>query len=367
MRVIKLLFVFGIAADLVILLCCTVSWLFEPGDRIYDFLFDRSAVQYVTLFAFALAMTLLGCRFIRHVRSMREVRRIQYAKDPGAMPDSPLSNHIGTLADTLARYDAGVALSHAERFTQRQHEDIQQAYDAINFLVCSLPALGLFGTMLGLSGALSAAFSKANLGPDSIQTFISSLGTALDTTVLALACAMVAGPTAWLLNRMEKLLHQQRIAVIHAVSGLNRFNHQLNAVHPASSRGTQDLDAAEILRDELQASVAGNMTEITSRFDECLGRLEDLARMSMEHSVQSDSKDVQMVNRSNLAEAVTSSLNEAMQHIKDMIVTHNTEAINTVSSVLNRFTGALDERIPRELIISYSRNGVCGTELNHVT
>lgn len=367
MRVIKPLFVFGIAADLVILLCCVVSWLFEPRDRIYDFLFDRSAVQYVTLFAFALAMTLLGYRFIRYVRLKREVRRIQYGKDRRAMPDSPLSDHISTLGDTLARYGAGVALSHAERFTQRQHEDIEHAYDVINFLVCSLPALGLFGTMLGLSGALSAAFSKGSLGSDSIQIFVSSLGTALDTTVLALACAMVASPTVWLLNRMDKLLHQQQIAVVHAVSGLDRFNHQLNTVRPASSRDTWDLDVAETLRAEVQASVVGNMTEITSRFDECLGRLEDIARMSMECSAQSDSEDVQGVNRANLVEAVTSCLDEAMRHIKNMIVTHNTEAVNTIASVLNRFTKALDERIPRELIISYSRNGVCGAELNHVT
>ncbi len=467
MRIMKPLFVFGIAADSVILLCCAVSWRFDPGDRIHDFLFDRSAVQYVTLFSFALAMTLIGYRFIRYVRSKREVRKIQYCKDWRKISDSPLNNHISTLRDTLARHGGRVALSHAERFAQQQQEDCQRACDVINFLVCSLPALGLFGTMLGLSGALSAAFSKGSFGSDSIQTFVGSLGTALDTTVLALVCAMVAGSTAWLLNRKEKLLHQQQTAVIHAVSGLDGFNLQLNADRPASSRDTRDLDIAETVTAEVQASVAQNMTEITSTFEGSLGRLEELVRVGFERSVQreaghdqeadavaavqainsyldqamariaelitthnsettrtiasainrfaeameasnvvdtvraelrasmgenmteitsrlqehlgsleelicatlkrSDQREPEGANEASeevLVRALTSCLDEAMERVGELIITHNGDAIKHVTSALNRFAGAIDERIPRELVISYSRNG--NGELNHV-
>jgi biopolymer transport protein ExbB/TolQ len=301
---------------------------------------------------------------IRYVRSKREVHRIQRCKDWKEIGDSPLNNHIEKVRDMLARDDAEVAFSHAECFAQRQREDTQRAYDVINFLVCSLPALGLFGTMLGLSGALSAAFSEGSLGSDSIKTFVSSLGTALDTTVLALGCAMVAGSTAWLLNRMENLLLQQQTAVIHAVSGLDGFNLQLNADRPASSRDTRDLDIAETVRTEVQALLAENVAKITSRFDGCLEGLEELARMSVERSAQSNSIDGQGINRANLAEAITSCLDNAMERIGELIITHNGDAIKNVTSALNRFAGAIDERIPRELVISYNRNG--DGELNHV-
>lgn len=157
MRVIKSLFTFGIAADLVILLYCAVSRMFKPGDRIHDFLFDHSAVQYVTLFTFALVVTLLGYRLIRHLCSTRELSKIRRIGQRGTIPDSPLGRHIRTWKDTLTRHGTGAALALAERFTKEQEKGTQQGYEVINFPVCSLPALGLFGTMLGLSSALSRA------------------------------------------------------------------------------------------------------------------------------------------------------------------------------------------------------------------
>ena len=460
MRVLKPLFILGIAADLVIMFCCGVSWLFVKGDWIYDFIFYRSFVQFVTLFVFSLAMTLISCRFIRYFRSKRDVRRIQRCKDWKEIGDSPLSNHIEEVTDTLARHGARAAFSHVERFAQQQQEEAQRANDVINFLLCSLPALGLFGTMLGLSSALSAAFSKGNFGSDSIQMFVKSLGTALDTTVLALICSLVAGSTIWLLNRLEKIFYQQQTTIIHAVSGLDRFNLQLNAIQTASSRSTGNLDAAETARTEEQAFLSENVTTITSRLGNCLEKLEDLARLSIERSTQNNSKDGEQINRANIVEALTLCMNEAivrigdtiskhntesastvasafnsfteavkssnivetvrsalqasvdenmtevksnlkesirridelvqvnleqngidkttlvdtvtsclegaMERVGDLIITHNAEAVNTVATILNRFTEAINERIPRELIISYSRNGVHDAELNHV-
>jgi len=343
MRFVKPLLIVGIAASLVILLYCTVGWLSEPGDRIHDFLFDRSVVQYVTLLVFALVVTLLGYRLIGHLRSTKELRKIQLGENCGTIPDSPLGRHIRTWKDTLTRQGAGTAIVLAERFAEEREKETQRGYELINFLVCSLPALGLFGTMLGLSSALSVAFSKGSFEKESIQGFVSSLGTALDTTVLALACAMAAGMVVWLLNRIERLFHEQRIEVSYSAAGLSPFALQPRTEEQRYSSQSEESGVLEKVMAKFKASIVQSVkpiAETVSRFDEGVGRLEEFVRTSIEHFARSEAEHDQRTNAS--FQAIYSHFGEAVVRIGNLIATHNSETTRTIASAINRFAEAIE-------------------------
>ena len=341
MRVLRPLFKIGVAVDLVILLCCLVYWLFDPGDRAYDFLFRRSPVQYLTLTAFALAVTLLGCRFIRHVRSMRELRRIRRAGDLSAMPRCPLGDQIRTLRDALDRFGTSAAVARAESLAQRQEEETQREYEVINFLLGSMPALGLFGTMLGLSDGLFKAFSKG-FGQESIQGFIGSLGIALDTTVLALACALVAGFGTWVLTRTERLLHARRTDFVETIAGLDRAYRQTSVSRVGRRKEARDSHVSETVRREVSAVMAESMTAIGSRFDECLARLEEFARAGSERSGPQETEAARPLDLTTLTQAVTSCLDGAMERIAAQIAVQNGEAARATAAALDRFAEAME-------------------------
>ncbi|UCE48771.1 MAG: MotA/TolQ/ExbB proton channel family protein [Phycisphaerales bacterium] len=341
MRIMKPLFALGAAADLVIVLYCVVGWRFDPGDRMHDFLFDRSPVQYATLFAFALAIVILSCRLIRYLRSKSELRRIRRSGNCGRMPNSALGEHMRTMKETLNQYGVGAAFACHERFAQLQEDESQQGYELLNFLVCSLPALGLFGTMIGLSDGLFKAFSEG-LAENSIQKFVGSLGTALDTTVLALACALIAGTVTWVFNRMEKRLRERRNTFVGTSFGLDRACHESVPTRSVPVAETHDSDVSETLRTDLRTAVAESMAGISSTFAECLTTLEDLARTNSELLVQNGPDRGRQLDVANLTESVTSCLHNATDQIGELIRTQNAEVVRTVASAVNRFAEALE-------------------------
>jgi biopolymer transport protein ExbB/TolQ len=337
----SLLLVLAIAVDMVVTTCVAASWLSGPGDYLYEMIFHRSFVQYLTLFAFALILTLLGGRVIRCICSKREIHKLHDDRNPNAILDSLLGDIISKTTDALARHGPDAALTQAEQFADQQKETTQQAYETINFLMCLLPALGLFGTMFGLSGAMSAAFAKGSMSKESIGIFVSSLGTALDTTVLAMVCAMVAGAIMWLLTRIEKPLQEQRADLVRRLSGLDRL-HRCATPNPPSAGNGQNPDVAKVVRAEVHASVAESMTQVASMFDECLGRLEELARAGAAGSAQSASHDAQVLSGKDLVGTVTSYIDTAAGRIGDQIGAQHAEVVQTIASALNRFADAME-------------------------
>jgi biopolymer transport protein ExbB/TolQ len=342
MRTVKaLLLVLVIAADMVVTACFIVSRLFGPGEYLYEMIFHRSFVQYVTLFTFALILTLLGGRFIRCFRSKREMRRLADRADENDVLDSPIGEIASKIKDTLARHGSDAALAEAEQSADRQKGQTEHAYETINFLMYLLPALGLFGTMLGLSGAMSAAFSKGIMSKESIGIFVSSLGTALDTTVLAMVCAMIAGATMWLLTRTEKPLQEQQVELVRRLSGLERLHRSAGAAQPSAGRG-RDAGAATMSRAEMQASVADSVGHLTSKLEACVGRIEELTHATRACSAELASHKTQGVHGEDMVNAVTTCLDAATERIGELISAGNAEVVRTIASSLDRFAEALE-------------------------
>jgi len=342
MRTAKFLsLVLVIAVDMVVTTCLVVSRLSQPGEYLYEMIFHRSFVQYLTLFTFALILTLLGGRFLRCLRSKREMRKLQAEPDGSDMPDSPIGEVVSKIRDTLARHGSEAALTHAEQLADEQKGNTQHAYETVNFLMCLLPALGLFGTMFGLSGAMSAAFSKGTMSKESIGIFVSSLGTALDTTVLAMICAMIGGAIVWLLSRMEKPLQEQQADLIRQLSGVDHLHHGGSA-NPSAAGDTQAAGTTMVSRAELQTSVAESVGRVASKLDACVGKIEDLTRATQACSAEMASHKTQAVPGEDMVKAVTKCLDAATTRIGDSIAAGNGEVVHTIATSLNRFAEALE-------------------------
>lgn len=343
MRAVKsLLLVLAIAVDMVVTTCLVVSWLSKPPEYLYEMIFHRSFVQYLTLFTFALILTLLGGRFIRCIRARREVCRLQDEPDEDDVPDSsPISEIVSKIKDTLARHGSDAALAQAEQFADQQTASTQHAHETINFLMCLLPALGLFGTMFGLSGAMSAAFSKGSMSKESIGIFVSSLGTAIDTTVLAMICAMIGGAIIWFLGRVEKPLQEQQAGLIRRLSGLDDLHRCVSAGQPSAGQA-EDAGAAAASSAELQASVADSVTRVVSKLDACVERMEELTRATQACSAELASHKTQAGHGEDMVKAVTACLEAATGRIGDLIAAGNTDVVRTIASSLNRFAEALE-------------------------
>ena len=80
--------------------------------------------------------------------------------------------------------------------------------------------------MLGLSGALFDAFGEGKLTDQAVQQFVSSLATALDTTVLAMLCAAPVFFASFLLCRRENELHDHQIGYVKERVGDRRLRRQ---------------------------------------------------------------------------------------------------------------------------------------------
>jgi biopolymer transport protein ExbB/TolQ len=304
-------------------------------------IFHRSFVQYLTLFTFALVLTLLGGRFLRCLLTKREIHRLDEELDLNDLPDSPLGQIVSKIKDTLARYGSDAALAETEHLADQQERSTQHAHETINFLMCLLPALGLFGTMFGLSGAMSAAFSKGNMSRESIGIFVSSLGTAIDTTVLAMICAMIGGAIIWFLSRMEKPLQEQQADVIRKLSGLDQLHPSASVNQPAAGHA-QDAGAGTISKGELQLAVAESVGRVAAKFDACVGRIEELTRATQACSAELASHKTQAVPGENMGEVVTTCLNAATGRLGDLITAGNADVVRTIAASLNRFAEALE-------------------------
>ncbi len=164
----------------------------EPGgeevetSRLYAFIYERGPVQHAILGVAAFALVLLYWRQRGYVENAMQLRRYEAKR---GNPPGPLAEALRKVGRSNADHGAAAARSQVDRFHDEQLKTVQQDYDLVRFAVGSLPALGLLGTMLGLSDALYYAFSKGLFGDAEVKAFVAGLSTALDTTVLAMLCA----------------------------------------------------------------------------------------------------------------------------------------------------------------------------------
>jgi biopolymer transport protein ExbB/TolQ len=183
---------------LFVLILSALHFIVRQGSQLFEFFFARSFVQYVTIYIFAFTVILLGSRTIFFLRNTQQFNAARKGK-------RILSDQTKTVNEVLMKSGAEAAISFVNHMIKEEKNKISKSYEIINFLLCSLPACGLFGTMLGLSNSLFTAFSAGVGREKGIQQFVTALSTALDTTVLAMACAMFLGGFAWNMDLLSSM------------------------------------------------------------------------------------------------------------------------------------------------------------------
>jgi len=153
------------------------------------FLFERGVVQWITIYIFVFGLVLLGRRCLRLVREERSLALLRDGRlERGVL--RMVSLRFRRLHARLQRgKDPGI-WPYAKDLAERDENELESSYGTVMAVIQVLPLIGFFGTVLGLSRGLYRSFVVIG-GASSTATFGQAIGTAFDTTLLALACTIV--------------------------------------------------------------------------------------------------------------------------------------------------------------------------------
>lgn len=315
----------------------------QPGDRFFAFVYERSLVQHVTLLVASIVIVLLFARLRRYRWNHRCLKSLRHGQ--GTPPDD-LVEQLDAVSSTLREHGLEAAASRAEQIAENHAERIHKAYETINFLAGALPALGLFGTMLGLSNSLFIAFSTGSQGSQSVQTFVTALSTAMDTTVLAMACAVPLFGCAWLFGRLEGELADRYADYV-------RKQFALDEIPPGDT-------TTSTLHSELRRVTNRLTTEAKAAFGQLLEVSATAYRQTLEQVIEDvfahqRRRDSEMVKR--VAAEVANSLGQSVNRVGDLVQRQNGRLAEGVIDQVGKLEKVLRNRTPEEVVIRYQRNG----------
>ena len=345
-----------LSAVLVSVFCYAVASLSTPGERLYEFFFSRSFIQFITLYVFTFTTWLLCDRAVFHVRIKAQLRHVYKNKENRHTRPGPLSRQVSDVRRILRESGGAAARSFAENSAKAEKEKTHKSYEAIHFLVCSLPALGLFGTMLGLSHSLFTAFSGSSGGMEGIQKFVTALATALDTTVLALACAMLAGGLAWFMERSEHKISGQQARFIREAFSLENFAVESENSKPDGFADNHLPAATEAFRAELRSLTAEIVEDARNKFTSMLHNSSEYFRSEIGQAVK-DVLEEQRMHEQKLLDRVAVRLGESIDQVGCLIEHHNGRTAQDMNSQLKKVVKLLNKRFPNEVVIRYEGDG----------
>ncbi len=355
----------GISIVLFVLLCATVRLTTVPGSQVYEMVFHRSFVQYLSLFTFVLILTLVGDRAWTCWRSARRLRQAKQEEQHWT-GDLVFGEDADAFGKELARNGHNgvpeTVLYLADLWRSRMHG----AYEFVGSLICLLPALGLFGTMLGIHDALFASFGQGGHGPEAVNKFVGSLAVALDTTVLALGAALIGGAMSWIMQRLERAQIEQRSEFVRQALA-ERF-----AAAPATDgdasvaadHGPCATRRAVALQSELRVLLTGVLEQALSRFDQRLREVVASNRVDLA-DVVADVFERQHVHEQAVVERLADEIRKSMGDIESVLKQHNTVAMKRFAASLGHLSQTISRRIPGELVIRYDGNGRHEAEDDH--
>jgi hypothetical protein len=176
-----------------------VRVFFPENSYSYQFFLNRSACQWLSLYAFLFGFVSLLFRFTAwlHERHMFE-RVVDGRVESGEGMVWKRCHRVEFYVD---RVSPSELRNLAKDLAERDSDELSAEYTPIQDVIQMLPLLGFFGTVLGLSLGLNATFS----GNENVATgnsFAKAIATAFDTTLLALACMII-------LTVLQRLVHRQ--------------------------------------------------------------------------------------------------------------------------------------------------------------
>ena len=178
----------------------------ERSSWFHAFLFDRSFVQWVILYAFFFGIGLLVQRSLLYageVKAFRLTREQQLHGDSATR----VCRRFRRLKSAVETRPITEVHEYSKQLAEADASDLEFGYHVVGELIQIIPLLGFFGTVLGLSRGLHKDFlSELAQAASGIKSFVGAIGTAFDTTLLGLACTIVLIILQLMVRKREELL-----------------------------------------------------------------------------------------------------------------------------------------------------------------
>ncbi|MFQ5728847.1 MAG: MotA/TolQ/ExbB proton channel family protein [Waddliaceae bacterium] len=228
---------------------------FIESDTIKGFLLERSIVQWFTLTVFLFILCMIADRSFYLKRIILGIRILT---DNGSWEDPLVPSALAArcrLIDECKRVHGNRAtFRYSQQLSEEDDAELDRIYGLLGQAIQFLLALGFFGTVWGISQSMFGSFGnlasasteelKAGLG-----TFTGALGTAMDTTVLAIVCSLIAT----LLTTIVRWFEQNSLSSLEkAVS--KHFS--LERIFPAEDHECQAAEQlSETIRDQVTLAI----------------------------------------------------------------------------------------------------------------
>lgn len=252
----------------------------EWQHAVYVFFFERSRIQWLTLSVLFLALSILAHRAWLHIRLVRDLRLI---RQDAEFPDDARQRHAGRRAERVSECldQAGPRAADGcnRQLAFEDEKALDRIYRLLGYSIQFMLALGFFGTVFGISRSLFGSFGDiGTLTPEVLKEglgdFTTNLGTALDTTVLAIIGSLVVSALMTLTNWLEANgLNALETRIADAIPrDVARLDWQVGLAERVEERLRQDLkDIVEILAAESRTAMEGLVDRTAEIFDTRLG------------------------------------------------------------------------------------------------
>lgn len=289
----------GILGTVITVVMYAVTWPLR-GGLLGQLFWDRGWVPFATTFLFGWAVAILILKwfalrrqketmlldvlpteiseeitvkslnnFVRHIRSL-----------PGSSSASFLINRvIRGIEHFRVRKSAAETVTMMESQSAIDANNVAGSYTVVKVFIWSLPILGFIGTVIGVSAAVSSLASSLSAAGDmsamkgALNDVFAGLGTAFDTTLLALVLSMfVKIPTSALQKSEEDL-----ITAVDEYCNENFLRRLNDGRDGGAERGSGG--SAGVFREAVEAAMGTHHAEL----EKWLARLDSLGgKMTMQ-------------------------------------------------------------------------------------
>ena len=179
-----------------------------PTDAwLHAFLFDRSPVQWLSILMACFGLHVLSEKTRSLAKQQRHLRSAEWKSyatgDSGAARALGYVRHrISTIFTISATHSPSFSKDAAKDLADEDNQVLNESYMLPGEVVQILPLVGFFGTVWGLSKGLYNNFVLQ--GEDSTNSFANAIGTAFDTTLLALFLTIALSIAQSILRRSEQ-------------------------------------------------------------------------------------------------------------------------------------------------------------------
>ncbi len=291
-----------VAFALTVFLFVTLRLLLSADAWFTVFLYDRSPTQWLATAMFLFGLDQLFTRFRVARRETRKLAQVRWPESPAtddATPVAPrawVDRRLALVADIARHHSPAFTKNAAKELAEEDGQSFNENYVLITDVVQLLPLVGFFGTVWGLSQGLYNNFVLQ--GEDSTSSFANAIGTAFDTTLLALFLTILLSILQSVIRRYEQAVLERLDQVIE--KGLGRLETTGDKVLPVSNDPRiwlheLGLDPAELIgffREKFGA-MAGHLHRVSSTNEHVLATLKQLdATLVASHDVARQTPDL---------------------------------------------------------------------------